>query len=242
VKVRSPIAQVLENVIDAAWRRTAMLNRKMVDIAYSNLNFGFELARAKTFSDVLKLQADYWQKLFNAFQGEEFRNGLFETGTPRSLVIQDESAKEERDHPHTKRKNASNLVVGTATEKPKQRFEPSSKRRAAARAPEGKRKAEKSRSKLKDHRLPSSEAHTGAREDPVSQSRRAEIQFGRLDDNAVRFTSLEAWRLLYGTWRPISVDEVLSDAVVLSKARFDQLFPQVPQLPTDAFLPDHDQE
>jgi hypothetical protein len=136
--------------------------------------------------------------------------------------------------------------MGTATKKPEERSAKSPKQRAATRAPEGKRKAEKRRSKLKDHRLPSSEAHTGARkrrasQDGASQGPPTEIQFGRLDDNAVRFTRLEAWRLLDGTWRPISVNEVLSDAVVLSKARFDQLFPEVPQLPTDAFLPDHDQ-
>jgi hypothetical protein len=45
------------------------------------------------FSDVLKLQADYWQKLFNAFQDEEFRNWPFEAGEPRTPVIQDKSAK-----------------------------------------------------------------------------------------------------------------------------------------------------
>jgi hypothetical protein len=56
-------------------------------------------------------------------------------------------------------------------------------------------------------------AKTGFRR--VVQSK---IQFGRLDDNAVRFSRLEAWQLLDGTLRPISVDEVLSDAVVLSKA------------------------
>jgi hypothetical protein len=242
VKAESSMTQVLEKLFDAAWRYTALSNRKIVDIAHSHLDFGFELARAKTFSDVLKLQAAYWQKLFNAFQGEEFSNCLSEPGEP---VIQGESAKGERNRPQVKPENASSPVAGTATEKPKQRRE-RPKRRATTRASRDKKK-ERSRSKLKNHRLPSREAHTDAGKrragrDRVSKGPRTEIQYGMLDDNAVCFTSLEAWQLLDNTWSPIPVDEVLSDAVELSKARFDEIFPQVPKLPTDAFSPEHDQD
>ena len=239
--------QVLEDFFNAAWRRSAVLNRIIGEIAHNNLRFGFELTRVKTVFDLLKLQTDYWQKLLNAFQVKEFRNGTFESGEPRSPVIQDESEKETRDYPQTKARDASGPVMGTAAKTPKQGSEQSPKRRARTRAPEVKRKAEVSRPRPKDHRLPSRKVHTGsrkqrARQDTVSPGHRAKIQFGRLDDNAVRFTSLEAWRLRGGTWRRISVDKVLSDAVVLSKARFNQLFPQVPQLPAGAFLPDRDQE
>lgn len=60
-----------------------------------------------------------------------------------------------------------------------------------------------------------------------------------LDGNAVRFTSLEAWWLVGGVWRPISLDEVLLNAAVIREARFKQLFPQVPQLPSNAFKADN---
>jgi hypothetical protein len=56
-----------------------------------------------------------------------------------------------------------------------------------------------------------------------------------LDGNAVRFTDLEAWWLIDGTWRPIFLDDVLSNAAVMREARFKQLFPNVPLLPKKAF-------
>jgi phasin len=71
--------------------------------------------------------------------------------------------------------------------------------------------------------------------DSLQQSLPAEIKFGMLDGNAVRFTSLEAWWLVDGAWRPISPDEVLLNAAVMREARFNQLFPQVPRLPSNAF-------
>ena len=234
--------QVPEHFFDAARRRSAMLNRIIVEIANNNLRFGFELARVETVFDVLKLHTEYWQKLLNAFQVKEFGKGRFESGEPRSPVIQDESEKERRDHPQTKARDASGPVIKTSA---KQGSEQSPKRGARARAPEVKEKAEVSRPKPKGRRLTSRKAHSGkqrASQDTVSRGHSAKIQFGKLDDNAVRFTSLEAWRLHDGTWRRISVDKVLSDAVVLSKARFNQQFPQVPQLPAGAFLPDRDRE
>jgi hypothetical protein len=239
--------QVPEYFFHAAWRHSAMLNRTIVEIANNNLRFGFERTRVKTVFDVLRLQTDYWQKLLNAFQVKEFGNGLFESGEPRSPVIQDESEQERRDYPQTKARDASGPVIETAANMPKQVSEQSPKRRARARAPEVKRKAEVGRPKPKDRRLPSRKAHTGvgkrrASQDTVSRGHRAKIQFGRLDDNAVRFTRLEAWRLRDGTWRRISVEKVLSDAVVLSQARFNQQFPKVPQLPAGAFPPDRDRE
>ena len=59
-----------------------------------------------------------------------------------------------------------------------------------------------------------------------------------LDGNPVRFTSLEAWWLVDGAWRPISPDEVLLNAAVMREARYDQFFPEVPPLPSHAFKAD----
>jgi hypothetical protein len=67
----------------------------------------------------------------------------------------------------------------------------------------------------------------------------AETKFGILDGNAGRFTSLEAWWLVDGVWRPISPDEVLLNAAVMREARFNQVFPEVPQLPRKAFKADN---
>ena len=222
-----------------------MLNRIILRIADNNLRFGFELTRVRTVFDVLKLQADYWQKLLNAFQLKEFGNELFESGEPRSPVIQDDSEKETSDYSQMRGRDASGPIMEAAAKTPG--HEQSPKRRHRAHAVEVKRKAEVSRPKPKDHRLPSRKGQTDlqkkhARQDTAVRSHKTKIQFGRLDDNAVRFTSLEAWRLREGTWRRISVDKVLSDAIVLSKARFNQQFPQVPQLPVSAFLRDRDQE
>jgi hypothetical protein len=72
----------------------------------------------------------------------------------------------------------------------------------------------------------------------LQQSRPAEIKFGMLDGNAVRFTSLEAWWLVDGVWRPISPGEVLLNAAVMREARFNQFFPGVPRLPSNAFKTD----
>ena len=81
-----------------------------------------------------------------------------------------------------------------------------------------------------------------AEDEPVPQSLPAEIKFGMLDGNAVRFTNLEAWWLVDGVWRPISPGEVLLNAAVMREARFNQLFPQLPRLPSNAFQPDNHQD
>src|SRR6478672_7717008 len=62
---------------------------------------------------------------------------------------------------------------------------------------------------------------------------------GVLDGNAVRFTSLEAWWLVDGAWRPISPDEVLLNAAVMRETRFNQLFQKLPRLPSNAFKSDN---
>jgi hypothetical protein len=87
---------------------------------------------------------------------------------------------------------------------------------------------------------PAAERQSGTRkkaaqDEALQQSLPTEIKFAMLDGNAVRFTSLEAWWLVDGVWRPISPDEVLLNAAVMREARFNQLFPQVPRLPSNAF-------
>jgi hypothetical protein len=44
--------------------------------------------------------------------------------------------------------------------------------------------------------------------------------------------------LVDGVWRPISPDEVLLNAAVMREARFNQVFPQVPRLPSDGHSSD----
>jgi hypothetical protein len=228
---------------DAPRRRYAALNRFIVDIAYSNWRFGFELARAKTFSDVLTLQADYRRRLFDAFYRGEFRSWPVEAREPASPVgRQDERATGEHSPPQKERKTVKRPATPTAFKKSEQKSERGDKRSAAKHVSAADKKAEKIRSEPKEHRSPRRKADNGASKRPARQEqrvRRDEIHFARLDDSAVRFTSREAWRLRNGRWRRISVDKALSDAIVLSKARFDQLFPRAPQLPADAFLPDH---
>ena len=73
------------------------------------------------------------------------------------------------------------------------------------------------------------------KDEPFRQSLPADIKFGMLDGNAVRFTNLEAWWLVDGAWRPISPDEVLLNAAVMREARFNQLFPNVPGWQSRAF-------
>src|SRR5262245_9295205 len=234
------MVKVSDDFFDATRRRCAALNRFIVDIAYSNWRFGFELARAKTLTDVLNLQAEYRRRLFSAFYRGEFRNGPVAAGEPASPVDQDERAIAEPSPPQKERETAKRPATGTAVKKPEQKPDRGAKRSAAKHASVAERKAEKIRAEPKEHRPPHRK-DTGALKRPARQDargRRDEIHFGRLDDNAVRFTKREAWRLRNGKWSRISVGKVVSDAVVLSKSRFDQLFPRSPQLPADAFAPD----
>ena len=89
-----------------------------------------------------------------------------------------------------------------------------------------------------DERQPGTPKKVAARDEAVQQSLAAGIKFGMLDGNPVRFTSLEAWWLVDGAWRPISPDEVLLNAAVMREAQFNQFFPEVPRLPSNAFKTD----
>jgi len=68
-----------EKTFDAAGQGAAAFNRKIIDIAQRNVNSGFDLAKslagAKNLSEMVELQAAYWQKLLGALtsQAEEVR-------------------------------------------------------------------------------------------------------------------------------------------------------------------------
>jgi hypothetical protein len=89
-----------------------------------------------------------------------------------------------------------------------------------------------------DERQSGTAKKSAVRDEAVQTSLAAGIKFGVLDGNPVRFTSLEAWWLVDGAWRPISPDEVLLNAAVMREARFNQFFPEVPKLPSNAFKSD----
>ena len=69
----------LERTFDAAGQGVVAFNRKIIDIAQRNVNSGFDLAKslagAKNLSEMVELQAVYWQKLLGALtsQAEEVR-------------------------------------------------------------------------------------------------------------------------------------------------------------------------
>ena len=69
----------LERTFDASGQGAVAFNRKIIEIAQRNVNFGFDLAKslagAKNLSEMVELQAAYWQKLLNTLpsQAEEVR-------------------------------------------------------------------------------------------------------------------------------------------------------------------------
>ena len=60
----------LERTFDAAGQGAVAFNRKIIDIVQRNVNSGFDLAKslagAKNLSEMVELQAAYWQKLLRA--------------------------------------------------------------------------------------------------------------------------------------------------------------------------------
>jgi phasin len=69
----------LERTFDAAGQGAVAFNRKIIDIAHRNVNSGFDLAKSlagtKNLSEMVEVQAAYWQKLLNTLtsQAEEVR-------------------------------------------------------------------------------------------------------------------------------------------------------------------------
>jgi hypothetical protein len=227
--------QTLERSFDAAGQSAAALRRNIIGIAQRNLDLGFDLAKglagARNISEIVELQTAYWRRQFDVIttQPDEVHNQLFESGTakpkttkPASDSIRHETAKKapsraqeatkhsptERDRVEWHRRDRQKLARPSATG-------------PTVRPSVAKQSAPQKKGAPKD--------------EPFRQSLPAEIKFGMLDGNAVRFTNLEAWWLVDGAWRPISPDEVLLNAAVMREARFNQLFPNVPGLPSNAF-------
>lgn len=239
--------QTLEKSLDAAGQSTVALRRKIFDIAQKNLNLGFDLAKslagARNLSEIVELQAAYWRKQFEALAtpSEEVRNRLFDfsaakpkTAEPSPESLRHEPAKEAPFRPQETLKNGHSPAARDRTaERPKQSPD-TRKLESPTAGPAGVRPPDK--------RQPTSRKKGIPEKEPVQEGPPAQIKFGILDGNAVRFTNFEAWWLVDGAWRPISPGEVLLNAAVMREARFNQLFPQVPRLPSDAFKSDNRQD
>ena len=231
--------QTLERSLDVAGQSAAALRRNMIGIAQRNLDLGFDLAKslagARNIYEIVELQTAYWRKQFDVIttQPDDVHNRLFEssaakpkTTAPASESIRHETAKKapSRAQEATNSPTARERVAWQGRDTQKLARPPAA---GSTVRPRGQTVTQKK----------------GALEDkPIRQSLPADIKFGMLDGNAVRFTNLEAWWLVDGAWRPISPDEVLLNAAVMREARFNQLFPKVPGLPSNAFKSENPQD
>ena len=237
--------------LEAATENAAALNRKIIEITQRNLNLGFELAKSLARgggnpSEIVRVQTSFWRKQFHALatQAEEACERLFGFNVAKPKVLEsavEEPAKKsptrsQRGHNHPPQASATARLrqkAGTQTPKtPRSSSTDKLKRTQDLRDPvdEG---AKLRAARTKPASVP--RAGEGAGTKPAAQTPPTDIKFGMLDGNAVRFTYFEAWWLVDGTWRPISLDEVLANAAVMREARFKQLFPRVPLLPKKAF-------
>ena len=226
------VVQILGNSFAAA----AALRRTIVDTAHGHLNLSFDLAKSLTaannLSEIVQLQAAYWRKQFNkaTTQAEEVRRRVIGVGltaeAPSPERVRDPVNKASpwaEEAPKTRHSCTARVPIAEAQRGDTPKIEAPRAARPTARQPDERR------SKTRKKNAPQEEAH--------QRNLPAEIKFGVLDGNAVRFTSLEAWWLVNGVWRPISPDEVLLNAAVMREARFNQFFPEVPRLPSNAFSP-----
>ena len=227
--------QALERSFDVAGQSAAALRRNMIGIAQRNLDLGFDLAKslagARNISEIVELQTAYWRKQFDVIttQPDEVHNQLFEFGTakPKTTKPASETIRHETAEKATSR--AQETTKHSPTERDRVEWHRRDRQKLARPSATGPTVrpgvAKQSASQKKD----------APEDEPFRQSLPADIKFGMLDGNAVRFTNLEAWWLVDGAWRPISPDEILLNAAVMREARFNQLFPNVPGLPSNAF-------
>jgi hypothetical protein len=239
--------QTLGKSLDAAGQGTVALRRKIFDIAQKNLNLGFNLAKslagARNLSEIVELQAAYWRKQLKALAipSEEVRDRLFnfsaakpKTAKPSTQSLRHEPAKEATFRAQETLKNGHSPAARDRTaERSNQRADTRNLQSPTA-GPVGVCPP--------DERQPTTRKKGTSKKEPVQEGPRAQVKFAILDGNAVRFTNLEAWWLVDGVWRPISAGEVLLNAAVMREARFNQLFPEVPLLPSDAFKSDKRQD
>ena len=216
---------------------------------------------ARNPSEIVRLQTSFWRKQFSelAAQAEDARNRLFGFGAAKHKMLErsSESAVEEPtkksptrlqdpatarqgQKPGTQKPKTPRLAARTAgtdlsqldrkQSEVQKKGTPTDKLKTIQNSTE--RVSVEEKAKL---RIARSESKARASSDLTPQAKQTDISFGMLDGNSVRFTDLEAWWLIDGTWRPISLDDVLSNAAVMREARFKQLFPNVPLLPKKAF-------
>ena len=219
---------------------------------------------ARNPSEIVRLQTSFWRKQFGelAAQAEEARNRLFGFSAAEHKMLEPspESAVEEP----TKKSRARLQDPATARQGQKSGTQkPKTQRLAARTAGSGLNPLDRKQSEVQKKgthtdklktiqkstgrvsveekaklRIARSEAKARASSGTTPLAKQPDISFGMLDGNAVRFTDLEAWWRIDGTWRPISPDDVLANAAVMREARFKQLFSNVPLLPKKAF-PSH---
>ena len=252
--------------LEAANQSAATVNRKVIEMTQRNLNLGFDLAKslagsARHPSEIVRLQTSFWRKQFGELtaQAEEARNRLFGfSAAKHNLELSPESAVEEptKKSPTRRLQDPATARQGqkSGTQKPK------TQRLAARTAGSGLNPLDRKQSEVQKKGTPTDklktiqkstvrvsgeekaklrgEAKARASSGTTPLAKQPDISFGMLDGNAVRFTDLEAWWLIDGTWRPISPDDVLANAAVMREARFKQLFSNVPLLPKKAF-PSH---
>ena len=251
--------------LEAANQSAATVNRKVIEMTQRNLNLGFDLAKslaggARNPSEIVRLQTSFWRKQFGelAAQAEDARNRLFGfSAAKHNLEPSPESAVE------APTKKSPTRLQDPATARQGQKSgtqKPKTQRLAARTAGSGLNPLDRKQSEVQKKgthtdklktiqkstgrvsveekaklRIARSEAKARASSDTTPLAKQPDISFGMLDGNAVRFTDLEAWWLIDGTWHPISPDDVLANAAVMREARFNQLFPNVPLLPKKAF-------
>jgi hypothetical protein len=233
--------RTVEKSIDATCQSAAALRRNIIDIAHRNLILSFDLAKtlagASNLSELVKLQATYWLKQFDAFttQAYEAQNRLIGLYAP--------APKTAEPPLESIRNKTSKKAPSNAQEAPKKKHSPAARDRAEGQRRDtqelGEPPVAASTVRPLDERQSKARKKGAPGDEPTQQSHLAEIKFGVLDGNAVRFTSLEAWWLVDGAWRPISPDEVLLNAAVMREARFNQLFQKLPRLPSNAFKSDN---
>jgi hypothetical protein len=246
----------MTKVFDTANQAAAAINRKVIEIAQRNLNVGFDLAKiftedTRTPLEIVRLQIRYWRKQFDqlAAQAEKAWDHLFGFSTATSEPSSESSVKEPvKRSPASAQKGKSPTPRNPTAAMLGQRGTQTPRLSGRAEQPEIPKKGTPTDKLERMQKSPGQDpvdegakpratrkAKARSSSSPAPQSLPTDISFGMLDGNAVRFTNLEAWWLVDGAWRPLSPDEVLSNAAVMREARFKQLFPHIPLLPEDAF-------
>ena len=198
--------QTLERSFDAAGQSAAALRRNIIGIAQRNLDLGFDLAKSLAGAR-------------NIYEIVELQTAYWRKQFDISTQVHNRLFESGAAKPKATAHASESIRQETAKKAPS--LAQPSATGPTVRPSVAKQSAPQKKGAPKDK--------------PFRQSLPADINFGILDGNAVRFTNLEAWWLVDGAWRPISPDEVLLNAAVMREARFNQLFPKVPGLPSNAF-------